>query len=246
MIERTVLLQSAGSDMPTFFVHPDEGDRFPVVLFLMDALGIREELRDMCRRIASVGYLVALPNLYHRDGGPSFDPSTLSTGWLDPRMEALNDALSMEMTVTDCGAVLAYLRRQRVARLPGAVIGYCMGGRHAIAAAAAFPDDFAAMASLHGGRLVTEAPDSPHRRLAGMRAEAYFGWAEDDPVAPRSHAQAVESALTARGRPYRIEHHAGAHHGFTFPERHCYHKPAAETVWSRLFALFQRNLQTAG
>lgn len=244
MMEGTVAVTTPEGPMDTFFVKPDEGGPFPLVLFLMDALGIREELRDMCRRIASVGYLVALPNLYHRDGGPSFDPSTLEHGGVDPRMEALNQALTMDQTVADTAAVLADVRKRDAVAGPAAVIGYCMGGRHAIAAAAAFPEDFAAMASMHGGRLVSADPDSPHRRIARMRAEAYFAWADNDPVAPEAHLQVVDAALAARGRPYRIERHPGALHGFTFPERYCYHKPAAETVWSRLFAMFRRNLST--
>jgi carboxymethylenebutenolidase len=62
-------------------------------------------------------------------------------------------------------------------------------------------------------------------------------------VAPLAHADAVEAGLAARGLRYRIEHHKGAEHGFTFPERYCYHKQAAERVWSRLFAMFRRNLE---
>lgn len=244
MIESTVSIRTPDGPMDTFFVCPDEGGPFPLVLFLMDALGVREELRDMCRRIASVGYLVALPNLYHRDGGPSFDPSTLQRGWVDPRMEALNQALTMEMTSQDCRSVLDEVRQRAQGTLPAAVIGYCMGGRHAIAAAADHPEAFSAMASMHGGRLVTAEPGSPHRRIARMRAEAYFAWAQDDPVAPEAHALQVEQALAARGRPYRLERHPGALHGFTFPQRYCFHKAAAETVWSRLFAMFRRNLPT--
>jgi carboxymethylenebutenolidase len=242
MIEETIPLGTGTATMETFVTRPDEKRQYPLVLFLMDALGIREELRDMCRRIASVGYLVVLPNLYYRNGGPSFDPSTLSRGWVDPRMEALNDALTMKHTVADCEAVLDWARQRNDVQWPGAVIGYCMGGRHAIAAAAAFPQAFAAMASMHGGRLVSDAPDAPHRRIRQMQAEAYFAWADNDPVAPLAHAQVIESELAARGRPYRLEHHIGALHGFTFPERYCHHKAAAETVWCRLFSLFRRNL----
>jgi len=52
--------------MNSFVVHPDEGGPFPVVLFYMDAPGKREELHDMARRIAAVGYFVVLPSLYYR------------------------------------------------------------------------------------------------------------------------------------------------------------------------------------
>lgn len=246
MIEATIAVPTADGVMPTWTVRPDETGPFPLVIFLMDALGVREELRDMSRRIASVGYAVQLPNLFYRDGGSSFDPGTLASGWLDPKMLALNDGLSMAMTASDCGALLSHADRDPAIRMPAAVIGYCMGGRHAIAAAAAHPDRIRAMASMHGGRLVSDGDGSPHRLISRMKAEAYFAWADDDPVAPPQHAQAIEAALAASGLRYRVEWHPGAQHGFTFPDRYCYDKQAAERVWTRLFSLFRRNLNPPG
>jgi carboxymethylenebutenolidase len=244
MIERDVEIRTAEGIMPCFVVHPEEGAPLPVVLFYMDALGIREELRDMARRFASAGYYVLLPNLYHRWGGPSFDTAPLAEGKLDPRMVELNGTLSTDMTVRDTGDLLAFAAGDAAADPRRcATVGYCMGGRHAIASAAAHAGKVKAMASLHGGRLVTDAPDSPHRLIAGMKAEAYFGWADKDEVAPLDHKRIVEDALARRALPYRVEFHDGALHGFTFPERYCYHKQAAEQVWARLFAMFGRTLR---
>ena len=243
MIERDVDIRTAEGVMPCFVVHPDEDMPLPVVLFYMDALGIREELRDMARRFASAGYYVLLPNLYYRWGGPSFDTAPLAEGKLDPRMIELNGALSTDMTVRDTADLLAFATGDGAAdAVRCATVGYCMGGRHAIASAAAYSGQVKAMASLHGGRLVTDAPDSPHRLIAGMKAEAYFGWADKDEVAPPEHKRVVEDALALRALPYRVEFHDGALHGFTFPERYCYHKEAAERVWARLFAMFRRTL----
>ncbi|MGE0314346.1 MAG: dienelactone hydrolase family protein [Lautropia sp.] len=242
MIEARYAISTPDGVMPVFEARPGEGGPFPLVVFLMDALGIREELRDMARRIAAAGYAVYLPDLFYRDGCPSFDPAPLAQGRLDPRMVALNLGLTMASTSSDCGALLAHARADASIRLPGAVIGFCMGGRHAISAAATHPDAFAAMASLHGGMLVNDTDASPHRLIARMRAEAYFGWADDDPAAPPAHLRAVESALRARQLPWQVELHAGALHGFTFPERFCHHPVAAERVWSRLFSLFERTL----
>lgn len=66
MIELHVDIPTADGAMNSFVVHPDEGGPFPVVLFYMDAPGKREELHDMGRRLAVVGYCVVLPNLYFR------------------------------------------------------------------------------------------------------------------------------------------------------------------------------------
>jgi carboxymethylenebutenolidase len=244
MIESSIQLATGDGEMPVFVVRPDEDGPFPVVLFFMDALGIREELRDMARRCASAGYYTMLPNLFYRWGGPSFDPRPLAQGVVDPRMMELNDALEVSMTMRDATSLLDHAASDPNASLPAAAIGYCMGGRHAIGTAT--DPRVVAFASLHGGRLVSERLDSPHLLLAKTAGEAYFAWADNDPVAPPEHARTVERALADRGGRYRIELHPGAEHGFTFPERHCYHKGAAELVWARLFALFRRNLRRAG
>ena len=66
MIERTVDITTPAGEMETFICRPERGAPFPAVLLLMDAPGIREELRDMARRLATVGYYALLPNLYYR------------------------------------------------------------------------------------------------------------------------------------------------------------------------------------
>jgi carboxymethylenebutenolidase len=68
MIERQVEIPTADGQMNTFICHPERFGPHPVVLFFMDAPGIREELRDMARRLGTVGYYVMLPNLYYRSG----------------------------------------------------------------------------------------------------------------------------------------------------------------------------------
>jgi hypothetical protein len=66
MIEHHIDIPTADGAMNSFVVHPDEGGPHPVLLFYMDAPGKREELHDMARRLATVGYCVVLPNLYYR------------------------------------------------------------------------------------------------------------------------------------------------------------------------------------
>lgn len=243
MREREVMIETADGRMPVFVTHPEDEGRCPAVLFYMDALGIREELRDMARRIGTVGYYVALPNLFYRDGGPSFDPALLPVRGPDPEMMRLNLALSHAQVLADTRALLAFLAGDPAAAPgPMAAIGYCMGGRHAYAAAGTFPERIKAMASLHGGYQVTDRPDSPHLLTRHIRGECYFGFAADDPVAPPEHQRIIAAELERHGVRHRIEVHPDTVHGFTFPERYCYHKAAAERVWERLFALFRRCL----
>jgi carboxymethylenebutenolidase len=86
MRERTIDIPTKDGATTTFIVHPERGGPYPVIFFYMDAPAIREELRDMARRFASVGYYVVLPNLYyhsHSSGNRSCssDPRQRRSGW---------------------------------------------------------------------------------------------------------------------------------------------------------------------
>ncbi len=68
MREAIIDITTKDGAMETFVCHPERGEPYPAVFMLMDAPGIREELYDMARRLATVGYYVLLPNLYYRAG----------------------------------------------------------------------------------------------------------------------------------------------------------------------------------
>jgi len=242
MLEREIGILTDDGAMPTFVTHPEEHGPHPCVILFMDALGIREELRDMARRIGTVGYYVMLPNLFYRWGGPSFDPALLPSRGPDPEMMRLNQALTHALCLGDTRALLEFAAADPAARDPTGAVGYCMGGRHAYAAAGAFPDRIAAMASLHGGFQVTDRPDSAHLLTRHIRAECYFGFADGDPLSPPGHQETIAAECRRHGVTARLEVHPGARHGFTFPTRYCYDKPAAERVWERVLALFRRRL----
>ena len=240
MRERETLIETPEGRIPVFITQPEESGPHPTVILYMDALGIREELKDMARRIGTVGYAVMLPNLFWREGGPTFDPVLLPTRGPDPEMMRLNHATTHAMVLADTGRLLDHVTTDPTMRGPVGTIGYCMGGRHALAAAGTFPEHVAAMVSLHGGFQVTDRPDSAHLLIPGIEGECYFGFADGDPLSPDEHQRIMAQACAAHGIEARFEVHEGASHGFTFPTRHCYDKAAAERAWERVFALLRR------
>jgi carboxymethylenebutenolidase len=243
MIEKHLDISTADGAMNSFVVHPDEGGPHPVVLFYMDAPGKREELHDMARRLASVGYYVVLPNLYYRRTR-EFELQERTPEAMKVMFE-LMDSLSNAMTVRDTHGMLKFVDAQPEAdaRLIGAV-GYCMSGPFVFAAAAAFPERIACIASVHGARMVTDRDDSPHRMAPRIRCETYVACAETDIWAPPEHILQLQAALEDAGTPHRIEWYPGAQHGFVFPRRAgIYDQACAERHWERLFALFDRNLR---
>jgi carboxymethylenebutenolidase len=241
MIEHHIDIPTADGAMNSFVVHPEEGGPFPVILFYMDAPGKREELHDMARRLASVGYFVVLPNLYYR---------VSRDFWLKERTEeglahmfSLMHTLDAHTTEFDTQALLHYVDAQPAADATriGAV-GYCMSGPFVVWAAAAHPDRFACIASIHGANMATDKDDSPHRVAARLQCESYFACAEIDQWAPPEDIRKLQDTLEAVGVPHRIEWYPKVEHGFVFPQRACYDKAASERHFERLFSLFARNL----
>ena len=215
MIETELDITTPGGAMNTFITHPEEGGPHPLIVFLMDAPGKREELHDMARRLGTVGYYVMLPNLYYRRVR-EFVMSPDSRAEMMGHMNSLTNA----MVCDDVHACMEHAAADPAAR-GGAIgtVGYCMSGPFAFAAAAAFPDRIAAAASFHGVRLCTEALDSPHRQADRIRGELYFGCAETDEWAPKEMIDALDAHLAGIGSNYRVEWYPGTEHGFVFPNR---------------------------
>jgi carboxymethylenebutenolidase len=244
MIDQQIEIPTKDGHITTFISHPERGGPHPIILFYMDAPAIREELRDMARRLATSGYYVMLPNLYYRSGvmelGPiNPDPESPER----KRMFELMNSITIPLVMEDTKALLAYAEGQAAARkdIIGAV-GYCMSGRYAINAAMQFAGRVKAAASIYGTHLVTDQPDSPHLAAEKTKAELYFGCAETDIYAPKEIVEKVKHAM--QGANAEVEIYPNTHHGFAFPKRPVYDRDAAERHWERLLALYRRNLKS--
>src|SRR5947209_434835 len=180
MIESLGEIGTPAGGMDAFVTHPEAAGPFPSVVILMDIWGLREELFDIARRVATVGYYCVVPNFYYRQGKVRFEFHDREGRMMSfehipqdaqQRMRAQMRLITDEMAMADLKSVLDFLRTQPVR--PGAKgsIGYCLGGRYALQAAAHYPDDFRASASLHGTRLVSDAPLSPHKLAGRCRGE---------------------------------------------------------------------------
>jgi carboxymethylenebutenolidase len=243
MIDQQIDIPTKDGKTTTFISHPERGGPFPIILFYMDAPAIREELRDMARRLATSGYYVMLPNMYYRSGEMELGPINP-----DPesperkKMFALMNSLTIPLVMEDTKALLEYAKGQKAARMDLiGTVGYCMSGQYAMNAAMHFPAVKAA-ASMYGTRLVTDQPDSPHLAAQKTKAELYFGCAETDIYAPMETIEKIKA--TVKGANAEVEIYPGTHHGFAFPKRPIYDRDAAERHWERLLALYRRNLST--
>jgi carboxymethylenebutenolidase len=218
----------------------------PAVLLYPDAYGVRPAMEEMARRIASLGYLVLLPNVFYRAGDyPPFDKTTV---WSTPperdRLMALIQSLTPERVRADSGAYLDAIAAQPGVRKDRiGITGYCMGGRLSFLTAAMHPDRVRAAASFHGGGLVTEAPQSPHRLAGRVKASLYLGVADADRGCTPEHQGTLAAALAAADVAYCIELYKGKSHGFAVSDHPgAYDAEAAERHWRRLESFFRETL----
>ncbi len=256
MKERIVEVETPDGLMETFITHPEQGGPFPPVVVFMDVWGVREQLFDIARRIGTVGYAVVVPNFYYRKGGITFDyrhpdGKTISLKALDAaeqeKILAFLSHLTDELAVSDTGAVLDYLASDEAVRPgPAGSVGYCLGGRLVIRAAGAYPGAFRASASLHGTRLVTETPESPHLDASRMTGEIYCGFGELDRYTPPDVIAAVRDSFAGTAVDYRDQVHRGADHGYAIPDRDVFDKTAAERDWEQIFAMYHHQLRPYG
>lgn len=246
MIETTLDIATSDGQMETFVCRPERPGPWPAVFVLMDAPGVREELKDMVRRLATVGYYVLLPNLYYRAGRDTtdFGPDVLEEGSeAHKSMRAIRTKMTIPPVMNDIASMVAYVDEQSDAK-PGLVgcHGYCMSGPYALAAAARYPQRIGAAASYYGTWLVSDAQESPHLSLAKVKGELYIACAEHDKLAPLPMVAELQSLFDQSGVAGELEIYPEVHHGFAFPERWCYDKTAAERHWERLLSLYRRRL----
>lgn len=255
MKEDLIDIPTRAGAIDTFITHPQESGPFPLVFIYMDVWGLREELFDVARRVATVGYYCLVPNFYYRQGkvrnefrNAKWEMITLDRLSADQAAKVLEPLkkLTDDMVVADTADILKHIDGDRNVK-PGRAgsIGYCMGGRHVFRVAANFPDRFTASASLHGTDLVSEGENSPHKAMSMARGEVYCGFGEMDRHTPVSTVRTLEQAFASFGAGrarYTSVVHKGADHGYALPDRDVFDKQAANRDWEIIFAMFRRQL----
>ena len=239
--------------METFVTHPEEGGPFPAVVIYMDIWGVREELFDIARRVATVGYYCLVPDLYYRQGKVRNEfrdeaNRMISLHLLDDERKRQvfepREKLTGRIVMDDTAAILDFLPTDEAAGAgPVGSIGYCMGGWMVLAAAGHFPGRFRASASLHGTFLISDQADSPHLLVDKFRGELYCGFGELDPYSPPEMIDQLDALLRPCAVEHRFEVHQGAEHGYALPDRDIHDRRAAARDWELIFAMFRRQLQ---
>ena len=243
-----ISLPTPDGDARAFVFTPNEGSGpWPAAIIFMDAPAIRPALFDMGERLAQAGYYVLLPDLFWRAG--PYEPINLAEAFKDEasrreRFAKFMGSTNAEKQLADVKACLDWLAGQpEVKGSKVGVTGYCMGAGVVMRAAAAFPDRVVAAAGFHGGRLATDAPDSPHLGASKIKAKVYIAGADEDAGFPPEQAGRLRDALTAAGVDNEVTIYEGARHGYTMPDLPVYHEGAAERHWTEMLKLFDATLK---
>lgn len=232
-------------------VTPEGSGPHPAVILFFDAGGLRPAMTHIAERIAKDGYLVAIPDLFHRAppltellGGPVVKGSIRKLFSPELRGRFMGSyyapALDYDNLQKTIGAVLDHLGTR--ADFSGRVgtTGYCMGGNASVRTATIFGDRIAATAAFHPGGLVTDQAASPHTRARSIRSRLFLAPANGD-LPPEAEAK-LRAELDAGHVRYEIEHFDAAH-GYSVEDSEAYDRAAAERHYAAMSRLFGETLR---
>jgi carboxymethylenebutenolidase len=236
--EQDVTIKTPDGTCDAYFVHVASGTA-PAVLVWPDIFGLRPAFRQMGKRLAETGYSVLVVNPFYRQQKAPTAAKGAATPI--PELMPLAKQLSPTTHMTDAKAFTAWLDSQASVAKNRKIgtQGYCMGGPMAFRTAAANPDRVGAVASFHGGGLVTKEPDSPHLLVSKTKAALLVAIASNDDMRSPDEKNVLKETFSKSGNPAEIEVYSGAH-GWCPPDSTVYKMDDAEKAWTRLLELYKK------
>ena len=238
--EAEVTVKTPDGTADCYFVHPTTGTAAAVLVW-PDIFGLRPAFRQMGKRLAESGYSVLVVNPFYRvkKAPTAENGAATAIQHLMPLMQALTETTHMN----DAKAFIAWLDQQPSVAKNRRVgtQGYCMGGPIAFRTAAAVPDRVGAVASFHGGGLVTPQPNSPHLQASKTKASFLVAIAENDDQRAPKDKDVLKETFSQAKLAAEIEVYPAAH-GWCPPDSGVYSQPQAEKAWTRLLDLYGKAL----
>ena len=243
--ETDVMVPTPDGSADAALFYPSGAGSWPAVLMWPDILGLRPVFRDMGRRLAAEGYVVLVPNPFYRTKrapivtGPfDFNDKTAMSGLMK-----LKDALTDAAIDRDAAAFMSFLDKQRQTnRAKGAgVQGYCFSGPFAFRTGAVRSDRIRAVATFHGGGLVTKDANSPHLLIPKTKASFVVAIARNDDQRQPDAKDVLKKTFADAKRPAVVEVYP-ADHGWCVEGSPSYDHGSAEKAWAELLKLYRANL----
>jgi carboxymethylenebutenolidase len=236
LITGAVQLPARDFALPAYLARPARPGRFPAVIVASEVFGVHDYIKDICRRLAKLGYVALAPAFFARVG----DPAPLSD--MQAVMKIVQQA-SDQQVMGDVGAAISFLTRQAyVAPARLAITGFCWGGGTTWLACEEFPQIKVGVAWY--GRMVPSATGAdparlwPSERVAHLRAPVLGLYGAKDHLADGIPAMRVALAA-AHKNDSEIIVYPDAGHGFHADYRDSYNAADATDGWNRMLAFFQ-------
>src|SRR5690242_12407553 len=245
VVEADVLVPTADGKADAVLFHPAGSGSWPAVLMWPDILGLRPVFRDMGHRLAAAGYTVLVPNPFYRT-----KRAPIVTGPFDfndkaamAKLLSLKDTLTDARVDSDAAAFLTFLDKQKETnkRKAAGVQGYCFSGPFAFHTAAVRADRIRAVATFHGGGLVTKDANSPHLLIPRTKASFVVAIARNDDQRQPEAKDVLKKTFAEAKRPAIVEVYP-ADHGWCVPGSQPYDQAAAEKAWGELLRLYRSTL----
>jgi carboxymethylenebutenolidase len=223
-----VTFPSNGTEGQGYLALPDSGSG-PGIVVLQEWWGVNDQIKEVCDRFASDGFVALAPDIYR--GVVTEEPDEAGK---------LMMQLNIEQAAKDMSGAVVYLAGHDAVTSKGVgVVGYCMGGALALWLATLQPELVDAVAPYYG---VAGWPTTPDYSLLQGPVQGHY--AENDDFAGPSAVQALEEELTKLGKPHEFFLYPGTGHAFTNHHRPEVHDAeATEAAWARTIAFFREHVK---
>jgi carboxymethylenebutenolidase len=226
-----VKIPVSDGEIPAYRAMPATGSGFPVVLVVQEIFGVHEHIKDVCRRLAKIGFLSVAPELYARQGDVSKLPDIQQI--VDQVVSKVPDAQVM----SDLDASVVWAGKSgkgNTAKL--GITGFCWGGRM-VWLYAAHSNKLKAGVAWYGplaGNPSASKPTSPIDLVASLKAPVLGLYGGADPGIPLETIERMRKALKEAGSKSEIVVYPNAPHGFHADYRPSYRRTEAQDGWQRL------------
>ena len=230
VIEEVLIPNGADKPLPAYVARPKGAGKHATIIVCNEIFGIHDYIKDVCKRLATLGYVAVAPDFFYRAG---------------VNLPALKDFAAIRPIVAqatpdqvdgDVRATTTWIKAAKFAR-PGkiGITGFCWGGAVVWRSAMVNPDIKAGVAWY--GQLKPLIP-----RAAELKAPVLGLYGALDNGIPAADVDAMVAALKAAGKTGSDIHvYADAQHGFHADYRPSYNEADAKDGWARLLAHFKAN-----
>lgn len=231
LVAKEVKIPVADGEIPAYLAHPAEGSGFPIVLVIQEIFGVHEHIKDVCRRLAKLGYLAVAPELFARQG----DVSSMTD--INEIIAKVVSKVPDAQVMADLDATVNWVGKHSKGDTNHlAITGFCWGGRITWLYCAHNPQLKAGVAWY--GKLTGPAselqPTHPIDIASQLKVPVLGLYGGKDNSIPPDSIERMKKLLSTGDSRSDIQVYADAPHAFFADYRSSYRKEAAEDGWRRL------------